>query len=1135
LTPAVHLLDRLGTLGISLRVESGRLNFRAPRGAMTAELIAEIKALERQLVAHLDTSIPRLAERTSYDVSDAQRRLWILHELDPDSAAYHIPIVHDIVGDCDILALQQAFDRLGRRHDALRTAFRLEHDTPRQIVTAATLSLDIVDLSSAATAESDAIALVDALTRRPFDITRAPLARAALIRVAPETNVLAVVLHHLIADGVSVAVLMRELQEYYEAAREERPPAIQPLPIQYRDYAAWQQQRLDTPEGVAHRTYWRQQLASPLPRVDLPTDGPRPAVASADGAEETHRLPREVVDGLRLICRTGGATLFMGIVAAVKALLHRWTGIEDIVVGTPTAGRDHEDAASVAGVFINTLVLRDRVTRGMTFRELIAGVRGTCTAAFDHAAYPFDRLVQDLDVTRDPGRSPVFDVMIILQNQQTDALTLAGSLVSPRYQHTATSKYDLTFNFHEMAGEITIGIEYRTTLFSRARVRRMAAQLDTLLRAAIAEPDRALGELEIVSADERAEIVRAAIGPTQTFSLEQTVVDLFRDRVHAQPAAVAVSSPALTLMYAQLDERSTRVAAALRARGVGPGSLVAVALERSADMLTALLAVWKCGAAYTPVDPAHPADRVRFQLQDSGAPWLLASASLTGRLPVSSIETLTLDTCLAEMNTVVDLASPHSSSLAYVLYTSGSTGVPKGVEVSHRNLTNLLLSMQQSPGLASGDHLLAVTTLSFDIAGLELYLPLIAGARVTIAGEDDVRDGTRLAERLTNSGATVMQATPALWRMLLASGWRGAPQFKALCGGELMPDDLARALAERAGQVWNLYGPTETTIWSFAHRVDTDRSPRPHAGVAIGAPIANTTAWLLDRGGGLMARGCPGDLYLGGEGVARGYRQRSGLTADRFVPDPFGPRGARLYRTGDRAVLLDDGVVQFLGRDDHQVKIRGFRIELGEIEAALARHASVRDSVVSARLDVAAEGTLVAYIVLQDGATFDPTDLRNHVAASVPPQAVPSLFVSIDRLPLTPNGKIDRSSLPAPDRASMGVARLAVPPRDDWERAIAGVWASVLELPEIGVHDNFFELGGHSLRATRAAYLLQSSLAVDVRLVDLFKSPTVAELAERLRPRCGADADAIRPMAAPTHANVDAPLTPEEAQLLGDI
>jgi acyl-CoA synthetase (AMP-forming)/AMP-acid ligase II len=381
----------------------------------------------------------------------------------------------------------------------------------------------------------------------------------------------------------------------------------------------------------------------------------------------------------------------------------------------------------------------------------------------------------------------------------------------------------------------------------------------------------------------------------------------------------------------------------------------------------------------------------------------------------------------------------------------------------------------------------------------------------------------------------MMQGTPAAWRMLLAAGWRGAPRFKALCGGELMPDDLARALAERAGEVWNLYGPTETTIWSFAHRVDTDPRPRPHAGVAIGAPIANTTAWLLDRDGGLMPRGCPGDLYLGGDGVARGYRRRSSLTAERFVPDPFGPGGARLYRTGDRAVLLEDGVLQFLGRDDHQVKIRGFRIELGEIEAALARHASVRDAVVSARTDVTADGTLVAYVVLRSGATFDPADLRNHVAAIVPPQAVPSVFVSIERLPLTPNGKIDRSSLPAPDRASMGVTRRAVPPRDDWERAIADVWASVLELPDIGVHDNFFEFGGHSLRATRAAYLLQSSLAVDVRLVDLFKSPTVAELAERLRPRRGADADAIRPMAASTHANVDAPLTPEEAQLLGDI
>lgn len=1124
------LLARLDALGISLRTEQGRLRFRAPKGAMTADLLQEIKAREGELLVRLAAGagqIARLPDRERYELSHAQRRLWILHALDPQSAAYHVPLVSVLEGPLDAAALAAAFGRLERRHESLRSVFPDDAGVPYQrILPPRDTPASIVDVSSAADPEGAARTLVRALVRRPFDLAQGPVYRAEIVKLAPERHVLALVIHHIVADGVSIAVLARELAEIYAATRAARPPRLTPLDIRYCDFAAWQTAYLDSLEAGRHRQYWLERLAGPPPRLDVPADRARPAVALSEGGEEQFTIDRATADRLRRLCRDTGATLFMGLVALVKVLLHRYTGAEDIVIGSPAAGRPHADVASLVGVFINTLVLRDTIRGDLSFRQVLAAVRRTITEALDHDAYPFDRLVDDLDVDRDPGRAPVVDVMLILQNQQTDAFALEGVTASPVAEHTGTSKFDVTFNFHESQGGISVGIEYRTDLFDHARIRRMGAHLLTLLGSVVNDPAERVCRLELVPPDERRRLLHDWNQTSRPWPHHRSVVDLVADRVRSAPGRAAVACENARLSYGELDRRSSSVAARLRCEGAGPGTVVAACLDRSADLVVGLLGILKSGAAYLPLDPGYPTERLAFLMRDSGARWVLTQRSLEDAAPAGGVTRVFVEEAAEGDGAEAADALSDPDGVAYLIYTSGSTGTPKGVEVTHRNLTNFLLAMTGLVAVQPDDVLLAVTTPTFDIAALELYLPLVAGAQVVVATPEETVDARLLTRRMEKSEPTLMQATPSTWRMLLAAGWRGAPALKVLCGGERLPASLASALAPIAREVWNLYGPTETTIWSLAHRIDPSEVASADLDPPIGRPIANTSAYVFDAGGNLAPQGIPGELCLGGAGVARGYRSRPDLTAERFVPDPHAAApGARLYRTGDRVVRKEDGALRFLGRDDQQVKVRGFRVELTEVEAALLRNPSVRDAAVLAPEDASGDRLLVAYIVVRRDVPFDASAIRAAVAATLPSYMVPSAIVRLDALPLTPNGKVDRRALPPLGRDLLGTVGCE-PPRDDTERAVHAAFAAVLGLETIGIHENFFELGGHSLRATRLAHLLQDALGVDVGLIDVFRAPTIASLAGRLhaRPRF---ADPIQPLMAL--------LTPEERQLLGDV
>jgi amino acid adenylation domain-containing protein len=1160
LTTADQLLKQMATLGVQLRVEQGRLRFRAPKGVMTPDLVEQMQTRKADILRALDPdtarSIPPIPASDRYALSHAQQRLWILDQLEGSAAAYRIPLVHLIEGALDADALRTAFARLVRRHETLRTVFRAIAGVPYQtVLPAIDLPFDVVDVSHESDPEAAARGRARALIARPLDIAHGPLFRVELVRLGERRHLLTVVMHHIIADGVSVMVLAREIGELYAAQRADRPPALPDLAIQYRDFAAWQNASQDRAEAEADRSYWQRTLAAPLPVLELPADAPAPTSPSFAGREEIFSIDRETSEGLRRTCQGQSASLFMGLVAVVTLLLHRYSGAEDIIVGSPIAGRDHVDLDHAIGVFINTLALRTTIRPQMTFEALIAATRRTVVDAFDHRLVPFDRLVQDLDVARDLQRSPVFDVMVILQNQHSADFALDGLRVVPVYEHTGTSKFDLTFTFHDDGEEIALGLEYRTDRFHSERMRRMGTHLLTLLRRAVRAPATPVGDLEILTAEERRRLVddrqpaAAAISRghdttvLDTTVLDTTVLDLFAAQVRRSPTARAVTCGPDSLTYDALDRRSNQLAARLRSRGAGPGRIVGLCVDRSVDMLVGLLGILKSGAAYVPLDPAFPAARLALMLRDSQALLLVTQASLasTGEAERLLIDADEPAASASAREATASGIRPRPDDLAYVNYTSGSTGTPKGVQVTHRNLANFLLSMARAPGISPQDVLLAVTTPSFDIAGLELYLPLIAGARIVIATREEVTDGARLERRLAASGATILQATPATWRLLRAAGWQGTRGLKVLCGGEALPGHLAADLLRRGDEVWNLYGPTETTVWSTLHRVDGSPADWEHvATVPIGVPIDNTTIYVLDRQGQLVAPGCPGDLYIGGAGVARGYLHLPALTAVHFIPDRFSTvPGSRLYRTGDRAASRSDGVVDFLGRDDHQVKIRGFRIEIGEIEAVLRRHASIRDAVV-VPVDTEGERVLAAYVVGVTVAAIDSAALRAHVAATLPDYMVPSLIVPLDRLPLTPNGKVDRQALPRPHRAAVLGDRAVAAPRDARERTIRDVWADVLEIDELGIHDNFFELGGHSLRATRAVYALQRALGVQVDPIDLFKAPTIAGLADRLGARRAIDADAIHPIASlfpprdagPASGDDPGPLSAEERELL---
>jgi amino acid adenylation domain-containing protein len=1042
-----------------------------------------------------------------FPLTFAQQRLWFLDQLEPGNTAYNIISALRMAGPLDTAAMERAVADLLRRHEPLRTVFRTADGQPVQVVLpflAPRIPVEPVDAPEGERHPA-ALRIVAEEQARPFDLAKGPLFRARMLRLGEDDHVLVLAMHHIVTDGWSIGVLYRELCASYAAYVEGREPELPPLPIQYADYAVWERAQAGRMEEQL--AYWRTTLRGAPALLDLPLDRPRPPVQTHAGGMVRLKYPPAFGETMRTLAQRLEVTPFMVVLAAFYALLSRWSGQDDIVVGTPTAGRSRKETEGLVGFFINTLALRTRLDGDPTFAELVERVRETSIGAYAHQDAPFERVVDELKVERALSHSPITQVNVILHTEPVDPIVLGDlrlGLVEPEPE---TTQHELSFSLRDRwrGMPMEFDVEYNRDLFDRATVERMAAHFHALFMAAAADPGLRLSQLPLGDDAERAE----ALTRWNASDAEYPAVPvhaLVAAQAARTPDAVAVTSGAESLTYAELEERSNRLATHLRGLGVGAESLVGISMERSAALLVAMLAVWKAGAAYVPVDPAYPADRRAYMLADSGAAVVLADAASAEGIPATDARVVIVDRLdLSGESSTATSVDVDASDLAYVIYTSGSTGRPKGVMVPHRGVANFLESMRREPGMTAGDVLVAVTSLSFDIAVLELLLPLVSGARVAVATREQALDPGKLTALLRESNATAMQATPATWRMLVQSGWAGDADLSILCGGEALPPELARELVGRGRALWNLYGPTETTIWSAVERVESAEAIR------LGHPVANNRLYVLDPAGRPCAPGIPGELYIGGDGVVRGYLRRPGLTADRFVPDPFAAAGgARLYRTGDRVRRRTDGALEFLGRVDFQVKLRGFRIELGEIESALADQPGVREAVAAVREDAAGDARLVAYVVPDHPAPAADA-LRTALAARLPDYMVPGAFVVLDALPLTPNGKTDRRALPAPDAAVKPADTVRVSPRTPAEKAVAAIWRDVLRTDEVGVDENFFNVGGHSLLLAQVATRLSEWLGREVPLLDLFRHTTVAAQAAHVTGQGGE-----RPAARPT-------------------
>jgi amino acid adenylation domain-containing protein len=960
--------------------------------------------------------------------------------------------------------------------------------------------------------------------QRPFDLGRGPLLRTSLLKLGAEEHVLLLTMHHIVSDGWSAGVLVREMGALYAAYAQGGESPLEELAIQYGDYARWQREWLQGEVLEEQLGYWREQLAGAPPVLELPTDRPRPPSPTLRGGREMFTIPEGTAEVLRALGRREGATLFMTLLAAFDVLLSRYTGQDDIVVGTPIAGRTRAEVEGLIGFFVNTLVVRARVEAGLSFREVLGRVKEACLGAYAHQDVPFEKLVEELHPERSLTHTPLFQVMFVFQSGVPEGLGLAEVNIDLERTANGTARFDLYLAIED-GEELKGSIEYNTDVYDASTIQHMIGHFQTLLAAAAVMPEQKIAELPLLTEKERRRILVEWNDTAAAYPSDICVHELFEEQAARTPEALAVVFEDERLTYGELNERANRLAHYLRGQGVASEALVGLMLERSTELLVALLGVLKAGGAYVPLDPTYPAERLAFMLEDAGIRVLLTQGTLGTVLPPGDLRSIDLKALageLAQLSSENPAHARNANELAYVIYTSGSTGRPKGVQIRHGAVVNFLTSMQRQPGISGQDVLTAVTTLSFDIAVLELMLPLTAGACVVMMDRETATDGVRLSRKMSEVGATLMQATPATWRLLLQAGWEAGSDLTILCGGEAWGLDLAALLLRGGASVWNMYGPTETTIWST-----TGKIKHGDDAVLIGRPIANTQVYILDRYFQPVPAGVAGDLYVGGDGLARGYLNRPSLTAERFVPDPFSTTpGQRLYRTGDLARYLPDGSLDYLGRGDQQVKLRGYRIELGEVEAVLASHPAVREAVVVAREETSGDRRLVAYLVpASTSARPTAAVLRTHLRERLPDYMVPSAFVLLDALPLTPNGKVDRRALPAPDAPAGTPDSGYVMPRTPTEEVLCGIWTEVLGTPRVGIDDDFFELGGHSLLATQVVSRVREALQVEVPLRALFEASRPRQLAARVDALLRGGTAAVAPPLVKVMNGGDAPLS----------
>jgi amino acid adenylation domain-containing protein len=1081
------LIETLGRLNICLQVQGNELKIKGSKENLSPAIVEQVRRHKAELISYLGgearqaaAAIP-VVEATfdaCYPLSSAQRRLWIMSQVEGSGIAYNIPGTYIFKGRLDTAALTRAFEQLIARHESLRTVFaeNEQGEVKQRILSVMPFTINYHDLQQTGSPEDNAKAMVQQTLTTPFDLSSGPLLRADLFQLAEDKWVFTYVMHHIISDGWSMGVLIRELLALYNAFTSGADHSLPALRIQYKDYAAWQLQQLSGASLQAHRDWWLKQFAGGVPVLELPADNVRPAIKTFNGKIINRRLNTALTAELKAICRQQDATLFMGLLAVVNTLLHRYTGQDDIVIGSPIAGRDHPDLEGQIGFYVNTLALRTRFQEKQTFAELLSSVKNITLAAYEHQAYPFDELVNELNLQRDLSRHPLFDVMVVLQNAGGTAGEVNGLSVQEYKEiESLGSKFDWLFIFNESGAEIHVSIEYNADIYNEERLEQAWTHFEQLLAAIAAQPSKPVAELEYLSAAERNKLLAGFNDTAVEYPKEKTIAALFEEQAAKTPGKIALVSGDAKLSYRELNEQANRFAAYLLNHcSIQPDDLIAVKLHRNERLIIAILAVLKTGAAYVPIDPSYPQDRVDYMLADSNCKLLIDEQMFSASLP-------------ACVHNPVNAASPRS--LAYVMYTSGSTGKPKGVMVEHRSVVRLVRSAKYA-AFTGNETLLSTGAVSFDATTFEYWGMLLNGGTLVICSLETLLDADQLSALIQKEQVDTMWFTAGWFNQLVdknISVFRGLK--KVLAGGDkLSPAHVNAVLEQYPGiEIINGYGPTENTTFSLTYSITT-----PAQVIPVGKPISNSTAYIMDKNNQLCPVGVVGEICVGGDGLARGYLNQHELTAQKFVANPFAP-GSTMYRTGDLGRWLPDGNILFEGRKDDQVKIRGYRIEPGEIEAVIQNNPAVDSVVVVPITNAAGEKELAAYIVSE----VTVQDIRNHVAKELPAYMVPAYFIQLDELPLTPNGKVDRRNLPHPVAVENNATYVA--PRNEIEEKLASIWQEILGRENIGVKAHFFECGGHSLKLTILSGQLQKVFGAVIALKDLFTNPVLEQQAELIR------------------------------------
>ncbi|MEH2147960.1 amino acid adenylation domain-containing protein [Nostoc sp.] len=1103
----IEFVSYLNSLGIKVWLEGDQLNYRAPKGVMNPDLKNKLLGRKSEILAFLEEAktatdssfepIPSIQHSGDLPLSFAQQRMWFLYQLESQSPFYNEGLQLRVAGVLNVEALQGSINEIIRRHEILRTTFPAVDGKPVQVISPSlTINIPVLDLQGLEEAEVQQIVTKEA--RQPFDLSNAPLLRVTLLRLGSESHVLVLIMHHIITDGWSMGIFIQELSNLYRGFTLSSPSLLPELPIQYADFAVWQRRWLTEAIQKQQLNYWKQQLADAPPLLELPTDKPRPAIQTFCGATQKFQIDQNLSKQIKTFSQQSGATLFHTLLAAFAVLMFRYSGQDDICIGSPIANRNRRELETLIGFFVNTLVLRNQIKGNPSFTEFLSQVRQVATSAYTHQDVPFEQVVEALQPERSLSYNPLFQVVFVLENFLLDTLELPDVSLTPQFVERGTSQFDLTLAVWETKAGLIGSWEYNSDLFEPDTIARMTSHFQTLLAAIIANPNQAIGELPLLSQPERHQLLVEWNDTYTPYSKSKCVHELFEEQVEKTPNAIAVVYENESLTYQQLSDRANQLAHYLRTLGVKPEVLVGICVERSPLLIVGLLGILKAGGAYVPLDPAYPQERLAFMLEDAQVSVLLTQKSLVATLPPHQARVVCLDSDISSTRTENLLHTVTTDNLAYVIYTSGSTGRPKGVQIEHRGLLNLVFWHQQAFAVSSLDRVTQVAGVAFDACGWEIWPYLTAGASIHFPDDETRLDPEQLRDWLLAKAITISFLPTPMAEKILSLNWpvNGALRTLLTGGDQLHQYPSTSHLFE----VVNNYGPTENTVVATSGTVP--KRQQTYLQPTIGRAIANTQVYILDSLLQPVPIGVIGELYIGGESLARGYLHRPDLTTERFIRNPFkrsrgqgaGGKGEcdRLYKTGDLVRYQGDGNIEFLGRIDYQVKIRGFRIELSEIEATLSQHPQVRDAVVIAREDIPGVKNLAAYIIPE---LTQPTsnELRLFLKSKLPSYMVPASFTVLEVLPITPNGKVDRRALPVPEFESDESTGF-VSPHTHTEEILAKIWRDVLVLKQVGIHDNFFELGGDSIISMQIiAKANQAGLKLTPK--QLFQHQTIAELA----------------------------------------